>query len=264
MGMTLAVLALAALSGARQSCHHLLGAEQLWSRAETRWLIVGEDHGTEEEPRAFLDLVCMASTHRKVAVAVEQAASEQAAIDAFLASDGGEAARTVFLKSPIWFGTFKDGRSSQAYFLLFEGLRRLFKAGRVVSVVAFQPSGDLDPAGYEKAMAAALAEHSPRDALVIALVGGVHALRTPVAYSGPAYMPMAGNLPSAQTVTVGIESPGGTQWACMSPIDCKARPMERSAPPPLAGVTMAIEPGAAYSAVLGLGRSTTASPPQLP
>ena len=77
--------------------------------------VVGEQHGTNETPSTFANLVCLASKGRPVVVAVEQPTGEQAAIDAYLMSDGGRVAEAAFLKSAIWTNKFKDGRSSQAY-----------------------------------------------------------------------------------------------------------------------------------------------------
>jgi hypothetical protein len=109
---------------------------------------VGEIHGTTETPDAFGDLVCLASDSKPVTVAVEQATSEQPAIDEFIGSDGGPEATTRFLSSRIWTQTVKDGRSSEAYFSLFKRLRELRSAGRISSVVAFQPLYNPGPGGF--------------------------------------------------------------------------------------------------------------------
>ena len=255
-----AALALAASSGLR--CPTVSGAERLWSSPDTRWLIVGEDHGTKEQPEAFFNLVCQASATRAVTVAVEQAASEQHAISAFIASDGGAAARRRFLKSPIWHGNFKDGRSSKAYFLLFRKLNGLRRAGGIRSVVAFQPGGGSDPASYERKMADELVSRSPAGTLVIALVGGVHAMRTKVTFGGPEYLPMAGNLPPSSVVTVALRGKGGEQWACRSPSDCGPAAVFQEGPI-VSGLVSNRNPATPYSAVLGLDVPTTASPPEI-
>jgi hypothetical protein len=255
---------MATMASAGVGCPPLADTSKLWSSPTREWLIVGEDHGTNEEPEAFFGIVCQASVKRAVAVAVEQAASEQGAINTFVASDGGKAARDTFLRSLIWHGGLSDGRSSQAYMLLFERLRRLHMAGRVTSVIAFQPNGEADPEKYELSMAKELVQHSPKNTLVIALVGAVHAMRTPVSFGGPAYLPMAGYLPARQTSSLALKGAGGRQWACQSPTDCGPADVFQEGAPPNNGLTLSSKKDAPYSAVLGIGKPTSASPPQIP
>lgn len=245
-------------------CEALPVGDVLWSSPKTRWLIVGEDHGTMEEPEAFAEIVCGASSSRKVIVGVEQPVSEQAAIDTFLSSDGRAAARDAFLKSAIWQTTFKDGRSSRAQFDLFERLRVMYSHGRIAGVIAFQPVADIaSPAGYEIAMAAELRRAARPDHLVVALVGNVHAMRTKVSFSKPAYMPAAGLLPRQHTVSVALRGEGGEQWACTSMTDCGV--ISTPSPAQRTPSSIRIEPAKAspYSAILYLGKPTSASPPQL-
>jgi len=84
---------LAALLGATASCTSVSGADQLW-QPTTRWVIVGEMHGTNETPDAFSNLICLAAaTSRPVTVALEYSADDQAVIDAYLASNGNAQAR---------------------------------------------------------------------------------------------------------------------------------------------------------------------------
>lgn len=254
---------LAAASRADFSCPPLVDISQVWSRVDQRWLIIGEDHGTNEQPEIFLGVVCQASAKRKVTVAVEQPASEQSAIDAFVQSDGGSAARARFLSGPIWRGSFKDGRSSQAYMRLFDQLRLLRKAGRITSVRAFQPAGAPEPGIFETKMAEELLRQSPADSLVVVLVGSVHAMRTPVSFGGPAYLPMAGHLPRSQTMSVALRGAGGKQWACQSPTDCGSFDVFQEGRRPAPGLTLNPGKDAPYSAVYGLSGPTSASPPQI-
>jgi hypothetical protein len=196
--------------------------------------------------------------------AVEQTTSAQGAINTFLLSDGGQAARAKFLQSLIWNGGFRDGRSSQAYMLLFERLRQLYKVGRITSVIAFQPNGEADPDKYEQSMAQELVKRSPENSLVIALVGAVHAMRTPVSFGGPAYLPMAGHLPARQTSSLVLKGAGGKQWACQSPTDCGPADVFQEGALPDNGLTLTPRKDAPYSAVLGIGKPTSPSPPQVP
>lgn len=258
----LSILA-AALMAASPQCGSVIGAQRIMENERTRWLIVGEQHGTVEAPAAFIDMVCTAARQRPVVVAVEQPVTEQAAIDAFTASNGGAAARAAFLKSAIWTNGFKDGRSSRAMLDMFESLRQLRTTGRIRGVVAFMPIQADSPAGYEKAMADELVRRSPPGVLTVAFVGTVHAMRTPVSFSGPAYMPMAGLLPKRETITLDTRPSGGSQWACMSPTDCGSQPMQSGLPRPR-GIVVGGDTAPAYSGVFNLGVPATVSPPQEP
>lgn len=264
IGNVMALLGVWLMATAGVGCPPLADTSKLWSSPAQEWLIVGEDHGTNEEPEAFFGIVCQASDKGPVAVAVEQAASEQGAIDTFVSSDGGRAARDTFLRSPIWHGGLSDGRSSQASMLLFERLRRLHMAGRVKSVIAIQPNREADPGTYEQSMAQELVQHSPKNTLVIALVGAVHAMRTPVSFGGPAYLPMAGHLPARQTSSLALKGAGGRQWACQSPTDCGPADVFQEGDLPKNGLILSHKKDAPYSAVLGIGKLTSASPPQVP
>src|SRR5690606_25542319 len=134
---------------------------------------------------------------RPVVVAVEQSSVNQDAIDEFMQSNGDAEATLRFRGATMWNMAFKDGRSSQAYFRLFETLRQMRAAGRIVSVVAFQPAAFSErptPAEYEAAMAEMLKTASTDDATVIALVGNLHAMMGETPWE-PKYLAMAAHLP---------------------------------------------------------------------
>jgi hypothetical protein len=255
-----------AASPVHPSCNLIPGAEQLTENPQLRWIVVGEMHGNNETPAAFADLVCLTSSWAPVVVAVEQSASEQSAIDAFINSDGKAEARAAFLRSAIWQGKMKDGRSSEAYFRLFERLRQLREAGRVTAVVAFVPSefpnGIPSPADYEEEMARVLIGKSPPGTVVLALVGGLHARRTKLTFSDASYMPMASYLPADRTITLNVPLEGGSTWACFELAECG--PNQLSAQPIRheRGVVLGPEADGAYSGTLYLGAQATASPPQ--
>jgi hypothetical protein len=80
--MMLGLMAMAAAAAATQ-CRPVAGTERLWGKPETRWIMIGEMHGTAEMPATFADLVCRAAaTGRPVTVALEQTADYPPAIDA--------------------------------------------------------------------------------------------------------------------------------------------------------------------------------------
>ena len=260
----IALIALASAAASLAPCTPLPGAQQLWAKSEIRWVVVGEQHGTNETPSTFSNLVCLASKKRPVVVAVEQPTGEQAAIDAYLMSDGRRVAEKAFLKSVIWTNKFKDGRSSQAYFRLFQDLRDLFAHGKVKAVIAFQPNEFPSAEKFEKLMANGIIDRSPPGTLVLVLVGNVHAMRTPVSFSGPAYLPMAGSLPVGQTITVDARPTGGTQWACISPTECGPQAIGGDVSTNGRSVVVGSAVGPAYSGILYLGTAATTSSPKVP
>lgn len=245
------------------SCTEITGWEQILARDETRWIVIGETHGSNEVPELFTDAVCLTAQSRRVVVGVEQPAMNQEAIDAFLASDGEEAAQRAFLDATMWNQPMKDGRSSESMFRLFEKLRQMKAAGIIEDVVAFQPTAFTSrptPAEVERAMAEILLSAAGADETVVALVGNVHAMRTEVPFQG-GYMAMAANLPEGETITLNVIGNGGEYWNCMRD-RCGAHPVPS---PPQAfkrGVDLSPDDAGPYSGVIYLGAPTTASPPQ--
>lgn len=247
-------------------CDAIAGADMLVARPNIRWIIVGEMHGTRETPAIFGDLTCLASSSQPVIVAVEQTTTEQPAIDDFIGSNGDAVAISRFLKSKIWTQPMKDGRSSEAYFHLFQRLRDLRAAGQITSVVAFQPLYDPGPAGfkagdYENALAASLVSRAGQNARVLVLVGNIHAMRIAPAWAKPAYLPMAGYLPPETSVTLDARLDGGSYWACRSETSCGPQTVAPSGTMPARGITMDV-PGGPYAGALNLGVQVTASFPE--
>ena len=154
-------LAVAAASPAAPACDPIPGWDRVLADSKIRWIVIGELHGTAETPAIFADAVCLTAKERgPVVVALEMPSGDQAKIDAFMASDGGRAAQAEFFTAMLWHMPMKDGRSSEAFFNLFERLRQMHREGRVARVVAFQdssPAQDPPDAGqgpYEGRLAA--------------------------------------------------------------------------------------------------------------
>ena len=80
------------------SCPPVDGAAALFTE-KTKYVWVGEVHGTAEEPALFGDLVCQAAATRPVVVALERDVAEQPLWNAYLTSDGGAAARAAHCRS---------------------------------------------------------------------------------------------------------------------------------------------------------------------
>lgn len=261
------LLLAAASSGSTATCNPIEGWDQVLARDQVRWIILGEMHGNAESPAIFADAVCLTAQDRHVVVAVEMPSIMQDAIDAFMASDGGEAAQQAFLADPFWHYEFKDGRSSQAMFRLFQDLRVMQAAGkveRVVAAMAIDPAGPPSRSRHEELMAGAVAAAGQNGATVLMLVGNAHARLQPLGFGGEVYPPMAALLPGAQTVTLNIENNGGETWACTGrPIACG--PIANGRDEVLSDqrkVRLDGADGEDYSGRLFLGTPTTASSPQ--
>jgi hypothetical protein len=264
----LAPLALAAAVPSSVACSPIPGWDQVLADAKAHWIVIGELHGSAETPAIFADAVCLTTqTRGPVVVALEIPAIDQAMIDAFIGSDGGPAARADFFKAQIWHMPMKDGRSSKAFFRLFERLRKMHAQGRVARVVAFQDGTPYDRSlgqgPYEEKLAAIVRDAAAPGATVLALVGSLHSRKTEVDFGKP-FMPMASHLPADRTLTLYAVGNGGAAWNCTGPTPADCGPHENGPidPPARRGVELkAVEDGA-YDGLLNLGTPTTASPPQ--
>lgn len=250
-----------------EACAAVPGWADVLARPNSQFIILGELHGTAESPDLFGDAVCLTALSRNVVVGLEMPTRDQAAIDRFLASDGGAEAQDDLLSSPFWSAQLKDGRQSEAQFSLLDYLRRLKAAGRIQGVVAFQPS-ELRAASsnteYEQAMAGILIAARDPETTMIALVGKVHA-RTGAMPFGDGYRPMAAFLPVGATVTFDIIGDGGTFWSCIGEVDgCGANAFPYRGSRHMAGIQFSSDLDDPYTGRIFLGRTTTASPPKVP
>jgi len=270
-----APLLLATASTPSAECTDIPGWEQVIANPEVRWVVIGEIHGTNEIPAIFADAVRQAANSRPVVIALELPSPDQHAIDAFINSDGGGAAKTDFLAAQMWNSPTKDGRSSEAMFRLFEVLREMKSKGRVRSVVAIAPSlfagvttmeeaeeiaARFNQADYEKDMAKLVEAAAQPGAIVLTLTGGVHASRARLA--GLDFVGMAGHLPQEATLTFNIQSNGGQSWTCEGqPMVCGPHVNMNVGGNQPRGLQFGVG-NPAFSGVLHLGTTITASPPQ--
>lgn len=105
---------------------------------EARILMVSEVHGTHETFRLAGELACtFARSGDPVTVAIEMSRDEQTALDAYLASDGGEAARSALVSRPHWE---RSTLANVAAFAMIERLRDLSRSGATVSLMAIDAS----------------------------------------------------------------------------------------------------------------------------
>lgn len=251
-------------------CTSLPGWESAIANRDIRWIVIGEIHGNNESPAIFADAVCLTARSRRVVVALELGADTQDAIDAFMASDGGSAARRALFGTYPWNSDIKDGRSSEAYFRLLDRLRRMRRSGSIAGVVAFEPgSGEFkgqpflpDPGFSEEAMARRVRDAAQPGVTVVALVGNIHAMRTRINSRG-GYLPMAGWFPREQLLTFDIDGRSGHSWACMGqPMSCAPHPFPNRNVDRPRGVIMNESSAGPYSGVIVLGAPFTVSPPQ--
>jgi hypothetical protein len=159
-------------------------------------VLVGEMHGTEESPAFVARLLCERDERPSV-LGLEIPASEQAALDAFLASDGEAPALRALVASPHWqrASQEQDGRSSLAMLALVETVRRARMAGRSIAVVAFdvEPgNGDDRDRRMAQNLMAARAAHP--GAALIALTGNIHARTAKGTPWDPDLVPMGAHL----------------------------------------------------------------------
>lgn len=268
------LLAFAAPAAAMPACQTPPGVETLWSRPGTRFVLFGEIHGTAESPKLFGEVVCAAlRSGRPVVAALEIPERHQLALDVYLESEGRAAERQMLTRH-VFKGAFPDGRASRAMFDLIERLRVLRQQGADLHLWASvpEPNGGLfEQSRYEAAMAARLsaAGQGTDSALVLALMGDLHARINTDAYGANfAYAPAGNLLPRPATLAVDLVGEhGGTAWNCQTrprndKPDCGAHDM-RFPPGSRQGLTLFAEPQNGFDAALGFDHAT-ASPPVIP
>jgi hypothetical protein len=193
-------------------------------------LLVGEMHGTEQAPGFVWNVACQGLARGlPVTVGLEIDRAEDEAFQAYLRSDGGDAARKRLFESPFWVRDFQDGRSSRAMLGLLEDLRTLAAGSgelRLLLTDRPEPPAERDAAMAERVAEAAAAR--PGDLLLI-LTGNIHNRLTRGVPWNAELEPMgyllAKRLPEARVVSLDMAYPGGTAWICFgsAPSDCRAQ-----------------------------------------
>jgi hypothetical protein len=177
-----------------------------------RWVFVGELHGSNEAPAAFLDLVCDALARGKsVTVALERPTSEQSALDGVLVGKDVEAAKKELIAQAGWKNGM-DGRASEAMLRLLVALRELRIAYPSLSVAAFDAPAAGGAAGArDEAMGhalLALGKAEPAN-LILILTGNVHGMLAPLF----GYEFAAMYLPPDQRLSLEVTDQGGKSWS---------------------------------------------------
>jgi len=174
---TVPVLALEGRMSANEtsSCRSLEGAALLWSKANLRFNNVGEDHGTNEVPEIFADLVCSAGTNgRPIIVGLEM--NSQSNLDAYFDAPDRAAAERRILGSDEW-KSGSDGRTSKAMLALLAELSAWRRQGLVKKVVAISVSRmEAIDRSDQESLAKAVLRSAQKDLPVFGIPDGVHAL----------------------------------------------------------------------------------------
>jgi len=264
-----ACLALALPAAARAAdpaCTPLPGLAPLIT-ADVEYLLFGEYHGTVEMPGAVADALCSAlATRRPVVLGIEMDQLNQPWLDAWLASDGGSEAKAALLAAPGWAES--GGRTTEAILGLVDSARRLARAGRDVTLLAFDPvsisgTSAAREAGMARLLRAA-AEGRPHS-LVIALTGVGHASRTGWTSYTPPFDALGGLLPKARTRSFAFARPGGFYWGCQSPDGTRdgCKPYAMPVREPVAPRGVRLDPAAreGFDGIYSAGAAYTASRP---
>ncbi len=264
----LSLTTFAAPAAAAEGCIPLAGAERLTRSDGPDFILFGEAHGTRELPHAFADLVCtLAFSRRPLVVALEFLSSEQAALDAFVRSDGGPAARAVLLASPGWGD--RHGRASEAILALLESLRRQAAAGADLTVLAFDHPSRTPGTSAERewGMARHLLDARARrpHARIVALTGIGHAGKSLWTSLGRPFPAMAQYLPPDRSFSLAFHRGGGEYWACRRPAEgapeeCRAWPATMRDPPLARGLHLD-PPREGFDGLISTGGPFSASPP---
>jgi hypothetical protein len=236
--------------------------KDLVRRPAVRYLVLGELHGTMQNPEFFGSVVAEAQHVRPVTVVLELPIGESERIARFLRSKGEFEDRRDLLNSNFWNSPYQDGRSSAAMIDLLERLRKIGSEGFGSQVVLCQPArAPMSPELYEETMARCwqTAGAAKPNNVVLILVGNAHASHEPVF----GYKPSVGWLPANQTVSFNYISVPGQAWNCddkgCGPRDTFGDDITRPRGLYL-GATRASGMGS-YDGLYSAGAMSTASPP---
>lgn len=200
---------------------------------DTRMLVVGELHGTQETPALVANLAQRWATRGPVLVALEIPAQEQPRLQAYLRSPGDAADRQRLLAGEFWQTPRdrSDGRRSEAMLGLLESLRTFVATGAPVEVLAFDDMAFHDAGQDRNAQMAervrqAMATQPERR--IILLTGNYHARWTlperinsqsvPEGFVPP--RPMAAALRGPEVANVNVTAERPQFWACMQQQAC--------------------------------------------
>jgi hypothetical protein len=230
-------------------------------------LVFGEVHGTREVPDFVAGYVCAAAKQqRRITLAVEFPSSEQSAIDSFMASRGTPQDTERLTGTAFWRRPAQDGRTSIDMLRLFDRVRALRAGGADLKLIAID--GNVPSARRDSLMAETLRKElsaSP-GRQVVALIGGLHAIRTKGTRFNPQQESAVYLLADHRPLALTVGTAGGTAWVCQGggPASCRATAWDinRVTPAPTTSFSL-VPPSAQFDGVFFVG-PTTASPPAVP
>ncbi|NOK22241.1 hypothetical protein, partial [Corallococcus carmarthensis] len=180
-------------------------------------LLIGEQLGSNEVPDVVGHVVCQAAqTGLAVVLGLSLPDTEQARVNAYLASPGAPADQDALLEGRFWTRTYQDGRSSRAVLDLIDRMRALRTAGLRVTVVAY----DTDVInGSERDAAQARVWTKRRaakpDEVQVVLAGNTHTRMEKGTQWDPAFTPMAHLMKEDRSLVVlDMSYAQGTRWGC--------------------------------------------------
>lgn len=227
-------------------------------------LVLGEVHGTREIPQFVAAYLCTAArSRRKLTLALEYPASEQASLDRFFASSGASADVARLLSGPFWRRAMQDGRSSEDMLRLLLSIRVLRADGADLRVLAIDSDGVADQrdAAMADHLRSALRQEPGRQ--VLALLGALHAVRSKGNRFDPQYESAVFRLADQHPLALTVATAGGQAWVCQASTAASCQVTEwdinRVSPAPAALFTLT-PPSPQFDGMFYVGE-TTASPP---
>ncbi len=207
-------------------CSSPHGLHDVTRAHDVRFIVFGEEHGTEQSPAMVADAACALSRKGEhVLVALELQAREDAALQKAWRGPHANFRQTLIRTMPEW-SSRNDGVASRAMLALLERLHALKQQGPVINVTAFNGFRDGAQAVDLKVIPqpgrheAAQAENIRRAAdagqydRVLVLVGSAHACKQRC--HGMTYDPMAMRLaPADQIVSLLMRRESGSTWNCL-------------------------------------------------
>jgi hypothetical protein len=207
---------------------------------DARVVVLGEIHGTAEAPSFAGDLLCLlARDGGRVVLALEIPSDQQPEIDAYVSGGSkAEFIRSAMASRNFWARNAHDGRSSKAMLGLIEQVRALRTQGLPVTILAF----DQAPSQYgpevlrDEVMAENLRASIVADpeAMLLVLVGSVHAAKSVGTSFDPQYLPAINILREERLVSLQMTHSGGDAWACfgstIQDLDCGPKTLRPTAP----------------------------------
>lgn len=183
-------------------------------------------------------------------------------LDAYVASDGGPAARKTLVTGPWWEDDYQDGRRSHALVALIETARTLRAAGRKVALAAIDDEVK-DSELREQAMAThviEVREAHPAGAVIV-YAGNLHTSRLEVGFR-PGFAWMAMRVAAAGLPFVNLDPrwSAGTAWICQDAVAVNCGVKDVKGHEPARGIRIERIKDGAYDGWFGVG-PVSASPP---